>query len=190
MKRNFSMSSPRCIVRAVPKKPIIVSLQPEFVTGFSDAEACFKIPIIQSNRCKIGYQVQANMQICLHVKDLQLLYLIQSHFGVGNINKGKTTTTAYYTVANLKDLVDVIIPHFEKNPLMTQKRSDFELFRQALELIQNKEHLTIEGLQKILNLKASINKGISVALKAAFPDVIPVPRPLVVDQEIKVLHPN
>jgi hypothetical protein len=119
MKRNYSMPSPRCIALSVPNKSVIVSLHPEFVTGFSDAEACFSIPIIKSNKCKIGYQVQAKFQICLHVKDLHLLYQIQSYFGVGNIIKGKAF--AIYCVANLKDLVDVIIPHFEKNPLITQK---------------------------------------------------------------------
>ena len=42
-----------------------------------------------------------------------------------------------------------------------------------------KEHLTIEGLHKIVSLKTSMNLGISPKLKSAFPDVIPVPRPIV-----------
>ncbi len=46
------------------------------------------------------------------------------------------------------------------------------------------EHLTIEGLIKILALKASLNLGLSENLKVAFPNVIPVKRPLVEDQMI------
>jgi hypothetical protein len=45
--------------------------------------------------------------------------------------------------------------------------------------------LTIEGFKKLLAIKASMNNGLSDQLKVAFPDIIPVPRPLVVDQEIK-----
>jgi hypothetical protein len=53
----------------------------------------------------------------------------------------------------------------------------------------NKEHLTMKGLYKIVAIKASMNRGLSEELKIAFPpgegDVLPVPRPAVVDQEIK-----
>jgi len=40
-------------------------------------------------------------------------------------------------------------------------------------------------LEKIVAIKASINKGLSDELKAAFPDTIPVTRPSIVDQGIK-----
>ena len=33
----------------------------------------------------------------------------------------------------------------------------------------NKEHNTIEGIQKIVNIKASLNLGLSNDLKEAFP---------------------
>lgn len=54
--------------------------------------------------------------------------------------------------------------------------------------MNRKEHLTHDGLNKIVNHRASINNGLSDKLKAAFPDTKPVPRPLVVGQEIKDPH--
>ena len=38
------------------------------------------------------------------------------------------------------------------------------------------EHLTTEGLQDIINLKATLNKGFTPLLQEAFPECIPVPR--------------
>jgi hypothetical protein len=73
----------------------------------------------------------------------------------------------------------------DKYPLITQKRADYELFKQAFELISRKEHLTTKGLEKLIAIKASINNGLSPALKAAFPSIIPASRPLVLNQEIK-----
>lgn len=70
----------------------------------------------------------------------------------------------------------VIVDHFNKYPLLTQKRADFELFKSVLDLVNRKEHLTSEGLQKIVNLKASINTGLSDTQKSAFANTIPVPR--------------
>jgi len=52
-------------------------------------------------------------------------------------------------------------------------------------LVKHKEHLTIEGIKKLVAIKASINLGLSDKLKAAFLDVKPVKKPLVINQEIK-----
>jgi hypothetical protein len=81
-------------------------------------------------------------------------------------------------------LINVIIPFFDKYPLITQKRADFILFKQAIELINDGAHLTEEGLTKVVSIKASMNKGLSDKLLTVFPDIIPVIRPLITDQEI------
>nr|QBM09603.1 hypothetical protein [Dactylella sp.] len=52
-------------------------------------------------------------------------------------------------------------------------------------MMKNKEHLTQEGLQQIVSLRALSNKGLSDKLKVAFPDIIPAQRPLIVNQVIK-----
>lgn len=42
--------------------------------------------------------------------------------------------------------------------------------------MQRGEHLTVEGLQSIVNIRASLNKGLSPALLEAFPNSVPVSR--------------
>ncbi len=64
--------------------------------------------------------------------------------------------------------MNVIIPFFDKYPLISQKRADFEIFKKIIELINNKQHMTSEGLEKIVNLKASLNTVNSDKLKAIF----------------------
>jgi len=93
-----------------------------------------------------------------------------------------------YRVSSLRDITNVVIPHFNKYPLITQKRADFLLFKEIVDLIIKKEHLTIEGIRKIVALKASLNLGLTDDLKVAFPDIVPVTRPLVKYSEI--LDPN
>lgn len=43
--------------------------------------------------------------------------------------------------------------------------------------MKTKEHTTLAGLQKIVNIKASINWGLSEDLKEAFPETIIVNKP-------------
>jgi LAGLIDADG endonuclease len=84
-----------------------------------------------------------------------------------------------FQVTKLGDLV-FIIDHFNLYPLKTKKYADFLLFKKAFfffNTINYKKHLTIEGLQELINIRASLNKGLSERLKLAFPNIKPVVRP-------------
>jgi hypothetical protein len=63
----------------------------------------------------------------------------------------------------------VIVDHFKNFPLISQKWSDFQLFKAAFELVICKRHLTLEGLIDIVNIKAAMNLGLSEELEIAFP---------------------
>jgi hypothetical protein len=55
-----------------------------------------------------------------------------------------------------------------------------------VEILSNKEHLTIDGIHKLIAIRASINLGLPPKLKAAFPHIVNYsPRFLVKDIEIK-----
>lgn len=151
------------------------SLNPWFVTGFSDAEASFSLSISASSKYGSGYLVKLLFDIGLDERDRELLKKIQSYFEVGKIYE-HGNSVIIYRVTSIKDL-SLIIHHFNKYPLLSQKRADFELFKQALELIYRKEHLTTEGLEKLIAIKASMNNGLSDELKAAFPNIKPANRP-------------
>ena len=103
-------------------------LNPYFITGFTDAEGTFIFLIRENSKLKIGWRVEARFSISLHKKDLALLQLIKNHLnGIGNINKERRNTVQY-KVTTLQDLTNVIIPHFNKFPLITKKLANFELF--------------------------------------------------------------
>ena len=150
-------------------------MNPWFVTGFTDGEGCFWIDVYKDKGYKTGWRVKLFYQINLHIKDQALLEQIQKYFNAGKIYNGPTNSRYY--VSSLTDL-EIIIKHFDRYPLITQKQADFELLKQAFILLQNKEHLTPEGLEKIIAIKASINNGLSDDLKVAFPKINPVDRPV------------
>jgi LAGLIDADG endonuclease len=108
----------------------------------------------------------------LNLKDKLLLENIKYTLGIGNIFYNSNDKTYKFKVSNINELNDVIIPHFKKYFLITQKRIDFELFSKIIEIKKNKEHLTKQGLQKIINLKATLNLGISNSLLENFPETI------------------
>ena len=155
----LSCISQREISTVNSTKPL-TTLDPYYITRFSDGEASFVVFLTRNERLKTGWQLDPRFSIELHIKDLNILEQIKAYFGVGTVYVRTNRNSAIYYVIG-KDLIKVIIPHFSKFPLITQKQADFLLFKQIVELMNQKEHLNIEGLQKILRLKASMNTGLS-----------------------------
>ena len=84
---------------------------------------------------------------------------------IGSIHSARNREIVNYSIGSNEDLNKLII-HLEKYPILTQKAADFLLFKQAVKLVNNKAHLTDEGLNQIVNIKASMNLGLSNMLKS------------------------
>ena len=154
------------------------TINPLFITGFLDAESSFIIGLSKDSKRTNGWIVAIEFAISLHEKDQVLLDDIRSFFSVGTLKKKGGNNVIKYQVRSITELA-VVIAHLDKYPLITQKWADYKLFKQAFEIVNRKEHLSFSGLEKILSLRASLNRGFSDKLKEAFPNIIPVQRPLV-----------
>lgn len=165
-------------------------INPWFVTGFTDAEGSFGISIIIDKRIKgrLGWAIKPSFQISLNSKDINLLLQLQEFFGCGVIINKNTRNESSFRVNSTQNLTNYIIPHFLNYPLLSKKAADFILFSKIIKLINDKIHLTENGLQQIINLKASINLGLSDLLKSNFPKYNPVARPII--NSTKILDPN
>jgi LAGLIDADG endonuclease len=159
-------------------------IHPWTLTGLIDAEGSLGVSIVKDTTRKSNYVITLFLEIGLNVKDKTLLERIQTTLGVGNIYYKSSDNTYRWKVSNINQLSNVIIPHLTMYPLLTQKRADFELFVKIIEIIKRKEHISFNGLQKIVNLKASLNLGLTDSLKSAFPNTVAIPRPKVSFKEI------
>ena len=56
--------------------------------------------------------------------------------------------------------------------------------------MNHKEHLTLEGLQKILRIKCYLKLGLSDEIKTNFPNIRTMDRPLVARPKINDIDPN
>lgn len=147
------------------------TLHPWFITGLFDAESSFVVTILKNSRYKTGWNVQARVQIKMYEKDRALIKAVQDYFGgIGYVSKPNKASTVEFRVSTLKYLVDVILPHFDKYPLISKKRTDYLLFKQIVLLMSDEAHHTLIGIQKIVNIRASLNTGITDNLKEAFPN--------------------
>jgi hypothetical protein len=86
-------------------------------------------------------------------------------------------------------LLTQVIPHFDKYPLITQKNADYLLFKEVVMIMKQGEHLTVSGIQAIINIRATLNKGLTPLLMEAFPSTVAVPRPQVNNIDVQSIDP-
>jgi len=104
-----------------------------------------------------GFQVSLEFQITQHVRDKELMRSLVNYFDCGYIYKNRETVD--FQITKFSDLHEKVLPFFQNFPLQGVKRLDYLDFCRVAELIQNKAHLTEEGLSKIRQIKAGMNRG-------------------------------
>ncbi len=154
-------------------KSNINKLNPWFITGFSDAESSFIVLIQPRDDSKTKWRVKAQFVIGLNKKDRAILEDIQYTLGVGRLYS--SGEKVYYRVESFKEL-QVIIDHFDRYPLLTAKKVDYDLFKECFNIINRQEHLTQSGLLKLIKIKSTLNKGLSDKLKENFEKRVQVKR--------------
>lgn len=102
-------------------------------------------------------------QITQHCRDSLILQKIVDYLSCGRVALRSTKLANDYLVTTLADIESIIIPFFQKYPLLSVKQLNYLDFCccccccKVAKIIKNKEHLTIEGLNKIKNIKQGMN---------------------------------
>ena len=131
-----------------------------WISGFTDGEGCFHISINNIKGMSLGWQVLPEFRIVQHEKDESVLHDIKNYFGFGNVKVNRTDkhgTRKEFRVRGLDNL-NKLIEFFLKYPLNTSKKKDFEIFSKVIQSMNNKEHLTKEGLDSIAILISKMNR--------------------------------
>ena len=143
----------RLYVRDLPAK-----LDAGWVTGFVDGEGCFHVGINRHADMRCGYQVLPEFTVVQHERDVELLRRIRDFFSCGVVRTNHGDRWAY-RARGLKDLARHIVPFFVMHPLKSEKRVDFEKFRVVLRMMEAGDHLTVDGVERIRSIAASMNRG-------------------------------
>ena len=147
---------------------------PNWVTGFSDAEGCFSINIQKTK--KGSRYISATFKLAQDYKDIDILYSLKKYFKIGQITIHKYE--ARLEIMGFQNAIEYIIPHFSKYPLITKKYADYILWKNIVQIQKDKLHQTDEGFIKCISFKANLNKGQNETFKNLYPEIIPVPRPI------------
>jgi hypothetical protein len=130
----------------------------DWLAGFTTGEGSFAIRASKSET-KVGSRVQLVFTISQHIRDEKLLKCFINYMGCGYYRVYSNRELGDYMCTDFSDIYSKIIPFFKKHPILGKKNLDFSDWSRAAEYIQAGNHLTEEGLNKILVIKANMNKG-------------------------------
>ena len=133
-------------------------LDAQWITGFTDGEGCFHVSINPHKEMSVGYQVLPEFTVVQHQRDIQILHALKKYFKCGVVRTNHGDRYAY-RVRGIEHLASTIIPFFEKHSLKTKKNLDFLAFRDVLRMMQQKKHLTKEGILPIQKISSTMNRN-------------------------------
>lgn len=126
-------------------------LRNHWLAGFSDADASFQIKVLNRNN---RVEVRLNFQI--DQKKDGILLLIKDYLG-GNIGYRKSQDTYYYGSTSFGSAKNVI-NYFDYFHLLSSKHVNYLKWREAYLIIQNRDHLNKNGIEKVIKLKSTMNR--------------------------------
>jgi hypothetical protein len=130
-----------------------------YISGFVDGEGCFSVSFSLRKKMKMGIEVRPSFSVSQHLRNKEIILFLRDFFKCGGVRFSRRDRNFKYEVRSVKDLITKIIPHFEKYPLLTSKRKDFEIFKQVCKIIYSNHHLSPDGMRKIIELSARINES-------------------------------
>ena len=117
--------------------------------------------IIVSFRPRTDYVFPWKVSLCFNVsqRDPVVLQILQSQLGCGTMRQ-RADGVWYFEVNNLVDLIQRVIPFFERfGFLSAKKQRDFAKFVQLASLLKSGRHLTRAGVVEVLQIRLEMNDG-------------------------------
>ncbi len=128
-----------------------------YISGYVDGEGCFTVSIAPRAKLLVGWEVRPSLSVSQNGDRAEVLHLVQGHFGCGSIRPDRSDKTLKWETRRLEDLLGRVIPHFERYPLLSGKRLDFERFAAICKSMAGGAHRTRVGLVEIVELVSGMN---------------------------------
>ena len=128
-----------------------------YISGYVDGEGCFTVSIAPRVTLLAGWEVRPGFSVSQNGDRAEVLYALQAHFGCGSIRPDRSDKTLKWETRRLEDLLGRVVPHFERYPLLSGKRLDFERFAAVCRLMAVGAHRSRAGLVEIVELARMMN---------------------------------
>ena len=124
-----------------------------YIAGYVDGEGSFAISVQRNATCRVGFQLVPEFHVSQNGDRAEVLDVIRQRLGCGYIKPNSPKDRALvFVVRERRALLESVIPFFERVPLLSSKRRDFEAFARVVRGMAERRHLTEDGFADLLGL--------------------------------------
>ena len=129
-----------------------------YIAGYVDGEGSFSVSVQRNPTCRVGFQLVPEFHVSQNGDRAQVLEVIRERLGCGSIRpNSKRDRAVVLVVRNREDLLERVIPFFERNPMLSTKQADFEKFANVVREQALGHHRTPAGFRRLLDIALSMN---------------------------------
>ncbi len=131
-----------------------------YIAGYVDGEGSFSVSVQRNRTCRVGFQLVPEFHVSQNGDRAQVVELIRGRLGCGYIKpNSKRDRALVFVVRERRALLDSVIHFFERVPLLSSKRTDFEKFAHIVRRMVLGHHRTLAGFGELLEEALSMNGG-------------------------------
>jgi hypothetical protein len=132
-----------------------------FLGGFIEGEGSYSASIKCQDSSRFGFFVDPEFYLYQHEHGKALLELAQRVFGTGRISrKPGNETVLVFCIGARRSLIERVIPFLMEYVYpFSAKRDQILIFADIVNRLERKEHLTPEGMERIVEEAYAMNPG-------------------------------
>ena len=119
----------------------------QWLVGFTDGDGSFSIIRVAERKWTLFFKISQSTY------NLRILYFIKRQLGIGSVHIEADSSKGDFRIRDRNIIGSVIIPIFDKYPLLTNKYYNYQNFKKAYEILINPNLSTIEKDSLLLELK-------------------------------------
>ena len=118
----------------------------QWLIGFTDGDGSFTVYRSKHGKWTLFFKLTQSTY------NLRILYYIKSQLGFGSVSLNIDNLNADFRIRDRKTIGSIIIPIFDKYPLLTSKYYSYFRFREAYNILENSSLTTQEKDKLLLDL--------------------------------------
>ena len=125
-----------------------------YISGYVDGASPF--PSHRARSIRVGWEVRPSLSVSQNGDRAEVHHALMTYFGCGSIRPDRSDKTLKWETRRLEDILERVMPHFERYPLSSGKRYDFERFAHVCRLMAGGAHRSRDGLVEIVELASGM----------------------------------
>jgi LAGLIDADG endonuclease len=128
-----------------------------YISGYADGEGCFTVSISRRAKLLVDWEVRLSFSVSQNGDRAEVLQALKACFGCGSIRPDRSDKTLKWETRRLEDLLDRVIPHFERHPLLSGRTAGLRALRRRLSTTGGRSSSNETGLIEIVELAQGMN---------------------------------